>query len=313
MRGEAEVARIGGRRHGSVPVAMSLAAGVTHRDLNRLRERGLLISVARGLDRLRDHPFDRLCRYQCALDLAGPGAVVGLRTAARLHGFYAFRDCDLVEVLIPRATDHRTVIGRVVQTRWLPPEHVCVVDGFPVTTPARTFFDLCGDPEPGYRYRQPAHERRMIRTYNDAVGRRGLTFVAEAMVLSVLARRGRRGVWLIRRLLRRFGPAYKPTRSDVETMFFEFCRDRGLPEPEKQVAVSGPRGFIGVVDFLWPKVKHIVEVDSSWHDGPLDKEEDAERDRLLEEAGYTVDRYRFGHLVLEPDRLCRELGAATSQ
>jgi hypothetical protein len=311
MRGEATVAAIGERRRGIVTAALALAAGVSLTDLRRLRDRGWLVSLGRGVARLRDHPFDYRSQCQAALDLAGPHAVLGLRTAARLLGFYAYRDCELVEVLVPRARDHRTVVGRVVQSRSLPPEHVRTVDGFPVTTPARTFFDLCGDPDPGFRYRSRAHEQKMIHVYNDALARRGLSFVAQAIVLSVQAQRGRRGVWLVRRILRRFGPNYVPTRSDVETMFFELCRDRGIPEPDKQVAVSGPRGFIGVVDFLWPKVRHIVEVDSSWHDGPLDEEIDEERDELLRAAGYTIARYRFGHIVLEPDRVTRELGAAT--
>ena len=40
------------------------------------------------------HPFDHWAQCPAALDLAGPGAVLGLRSAARLHGFYAYRRAE---------------------------------------------------------------------------------------------------------------------------------------------------------------------------------------------------------------------------
>jgi hypothetical protein len=175
--------------------------------LDTLRSRGVLMSLGRGVDRLRDHPFDHWAQCQAALDLAGPGAVLGLRSAARLHSFYAYRHAGEVEVIVERGRDARISIGRIVQTRSLPPQHVTAIQGFPVTTVARTFFDLCGDPDPGLRRRggHPVHETKMARVYNDAAGRRGLTLVQELAVLAALAQRGRRGTVLVRRLLLRFG------------------------------------------------------------------------------------------------------------
>jgi very-short-patch-repair endonuclease len=235
--------------------------------------------------------------------------VLGVRSAARLHGFYAYRSTDAVDVVIPRARDSRTAIGRLVQNRWMPGEHVTIVDGFPVTTVARTFFDLCANPEPGLSYRHRYHEQRMKMVYNDALGRRGMTFTQEAAVLLVLARRGRTGTRLTRRILLHYGPKHQPTRSDAETLFLEVVRTHGLPDPERQGVIAGERGFIGTVDFVWRSRKLIVEIDSSWHDGPEDEERDLERDRQLEKAGYTVKRYRYGDLVAHPDRIARVLGA----
>jgi hypothetical protein len=195
--------------------------------------------------------------------------VLGLRSAARLHSFYAYRHAGEVEVIVERGRDARTSIGRIVQTRSLPPQHVTAIQGFPVTTVARTFFDLCGDPDPGLRRRggHPVHEAKMARVYNDAAGRRGLTIVQELAVLAALAQRGRRGTVLVRRLLLRFGPRYVPSRSDTETLFFELVASFGLPEPEKQAVVTDIEGWIGTVDFLWRTERVIAEVDSRWHDG----------------------------------------------
>lgn len=219
MDAEAAVAAIGARRHGLVRAGDAFAAGLSDEQLRRLRRtRGVLVSLGRGVDRLRDHPFDLTSRYQAALDLAGESAVLGLRTAARLHGFYAYRSSEAVEVLVPRGVDHRTDVGRLRQSRWLPQEHATEVDGFPVTTTARTFFDLCGDPVPGVRLDSVYHRRHMEAVYNDALGRRGMTFAQEAAVFSVMARRGRSGTRLGRAILERFGPDHQPTMSDTETI-----------------------------------------------------------------------------------------------
>lgn len=302
-------AAIGAANDGVITTADLRLAGLGPMALQSLRRRGVVVHVGKGVDRLRDHPVTWRTRCRIALALAGPAAVLGLRSAARLHGFYAYCDAQEVEVLVVRGVDHRASHGRIVQTRWLPADHVTVVDGLPCTTAARTFFDLCGDPDFGLSVAHPAHERAMVRVYNDALARRGLSFVQEAAMLLALARRGRPGTQLVRALLLRFGPQYEPTRSDTETTFFELVAAGGLPEPEKQVVISDERGFIGTVDFLWRDVKLVVEVDSSWHDGPLDREVDEERDRRLVAAGYVVLRYRYGDLVAHSGRVLAQLGA----
>lgn len=308
---EAIVAAVGCRRRGIVRTDLAAGLGVAGDDLDRLRERGVLVALGRGVDRLRDRPFDWQSQCQAALDLAGPDAALGLRSAARLLGWYAYRSCDAVEVVVTRGRDQRTTVGRIVQTRRLPADHLTVVDGFRVTTAARTFFDLCGDPDPGVRYRSGYHESRMALVYNDAVARRGLTFVQEAAVVAVTARRGLQGSRLARSILVSFGAEHEPTRSDTESLFFLLVRSRGLPEPERQAVLADERGFIGAVDFLWRRSRHVVEVDSSWHDGPLDRAEDARRDERLRAAGYTVARYRYGQIVGRPDLVAGEVGVAT--
>jgi very-short-patch-repair endonuclease len=214
-----------------------------------------------------------------------------------------------VEVLAPRGRDHRTNVGRFVETRNLPAKHVVEIDGFPVTTLARTFFDLCGDPDRRLPLRHPYHERKMKQLYNDCLARRGLTFNLAVAVLLVLAKRGRRGTRLVRALLDHYGPRHRPTHSDVETLLLELVLDRGITEPQRQVPISGPQGWIGTVDFAWLEAMHIVEVDSAWHDGPLDQAVDEQRDADLIAAGYTIERYRYGDIVRSPERLTRELAA----
>lgn len=304
---EATLATVGAAADGIVTSVAAAEAGISNFAVARARRRGVLVSIGRGVDRLRDHPFDLRCQCRAALALAGPGSVLGLRTAARLHGCWAHRNDTDVEVLARRGRDHELAVGRYVESRWLPPRHVTTVGGFPVTTISRTFFDLCGDPDPGLTLRHPVHERRMRQLYNDCLARRGMTFTMAVAVLSVMARRGRSGTRLARKILRSYGPKHVPTQSDVETLLLELVRTYGLPEPERQAVIVGPDGFIGTVDFAWRAARLVVEVDSSWHDGPVDREQDVLRDRRLRAAGYRVLRYRFGDIALEPTRVAREL------
>lgn len=284
--------------------------GVSTSALKHQAAEGRIELVARGVWKLRDHPWDWRCQVRAALAVAGPGSAVGLRTSARARGWYRYRNFGGIEVVIERGRDQRTTIGRIVQTRTLPTSHVEEFEGLPMTTPARTFFDLCGDPDPGLRRRggHPVHRRNMERVYNDIVARRGVRFAHEAAVHVVMARQGRRGTVMVREILQSFGPKYVPTQSEAESLFVEILDAHAVPRPERQVPISGLDGFIGTVDFCWRRAKHVVEIDSTWHDGPLDEDDDLERDERLRAAGYTVARYRYGRLVADAPGVVRELG-----
>jgi very-short-patch-repair endonuclease len=295
-----------------IVVRADIGAALSHEAVRHQLASGRLVPIGRGVWKLRDHPWDVRCERRAALALAGSGSALGLRTAANLFGWYRYRKFAEVEVVVARGFDQRSRIGRVVQSRRLPPHHVTVVDGFPVTTPARTFFDLCGDPDPGLRRRggHPIHERNMQRVYDDIVARRGVSFAHESAVLLVMAKRGRAGTRLVRGILERCGPAYTPTQSEAESLFVELIGACGLPDPKRQVPIVGADGWIGTVDFLWPDALHIVEIDSSWHDGHAEREADLERDQRLNEAGYTVARYRYREMIVSPAAIARELGVA---
>jgi very-short-patch-repair endonuclease len=303
------VAGIGAERRGIVNATAAISAGVTPPELRRLRERGVLVSLGRGVDRLRDHPFDWHSRCRAALDLAGPTAVLGPRPSARLHEFYAYRRSEAIEVYVPRGRDHRTLVGRVLQTAWLPESHTTNADGFPVLNLGRTFFGLCAQPDHLLPYAHPAHRKKMRRVYNDALGRRGLTFAHQAAVLSVTAKRGRRGTSLVRSILLEFPPDHEPTESETEFLFLELLDAHRITAGARQVAISDDAGFVGVVDFCWRDARLVVEIDSTWHDGPVDRLEDAERDARLEAAGWTVKRYRYRDLVDRPTAIAAELRA----
>lgn len=312
---EHHIAEIGAGRQGMVTAELASASGVPWSVLDHHCRAGRLLRVGRGVYRLRDHPWTWQTQVRAALDLAGPKAVVGFRSAARLHDFYAYAGADAVEVIAPRGQDHRIVVGRLIESRHLPPAHVVTMGGFRVTTVARTCFDLAGDPDPALRSRagRTVHEQRMARVVNDALARRGLTFAAEVAVLLAHGKRGRSGTRLVRELLRRFGPQYTPTTSEAESLYVELVESTDLPVPERQVALSDKWGWVGTVDFFYRPLRLVVEVDSMWHDGPLEKVADTERDERLRGAGYGVLRVQYGELMLEPATFLRRLQATIDE
>jgi hypothetical protein len=269
-----------------------------------------LLRPKRDIYRLRDHPWTWEAQLQAALFDAGPNAVVSHRSAAQLHEFWRYRRKGAVEVSAPWVHDHLVTLGRLHRSTALIRSHCVVVGGFPVTSVARTCFDLSGDPDAGLRRSdvgREIHAKNMARVIDDALARRGMTLSQLAAVRATIGGRGRPGSALTRRLLVKLGPDYVPTQSEGESLVVEIVDALGLPEPERQVRMSDYQGWIMNVDFLWRAAGLVLEVDSTWHDGPLDRRMDREQQRRLEAEGWEVWRWPYRRLILNAPKFGREL------
>jgi hypothetical protein len=297
-------------RWGVLRASDAFAAGLTHDALRHAVSSGRLERLKKGIYRIADHPWLWESQLWAALFDAGPGAVVSHRSAARLHGMYHYVTTAAVEVTRVACMSHRMSLGRLHQTLSLPAEHITEINGFPVTTLARTCFDLAGDPDAdikGKAWCEEAHYRRIRRAWNDALARRGLTFFVQVSVLAALGKRGRSGTALSRRILGGWGPDYVPSESDAEDLYAELIDAHGLPDGARQVAFYDDDGFIGRVDRYYADVGVIVEIDSRWHDGPDDKSSDKIRDERLTALGYAVKRIYYGEMVLHPESTMSDL------
>lgn len=304
----------GWRHHGIISGRAARIAGISDKALRHRLDRGELVRLAPGVYRLRHHPPTWRSNLWAAIVEVDPAAaVVSHRSAARLHGLWAYRDADDVEITVLRVRDHRAKLSRLHTTSLLDVDHFVELEGFPVTSLARTIFDLCGDPDhrplksEGQRH---AHRLRMLKVANDAMRRQGLTVQRELAVLAAIGKRGRSGTALVRELFQEMGCDYVPDESDLETVFSELCKNAALPAPEKQVRLGDQAGFIGRVDFVFRDAAVVVEIDSQWHDGPLDRAADADRDRRLVADGWLLLRFRWSDLVLTPEKVVRTLRAA---
>jgi very-short-patch-repair endonuclease len=109
--------------------------------------------------------------------------------------------------------------------------------------------------------------------------------------------RGRRGIRNLRKIVAT-GPA--PTRSELEDLVYDLIVDGGFQPPEvnKPLVIDGRRL---VPDFRWPAQRLIVEADGrKWHDNPVAREDDAERQALLEAHGERVLRVTWEQAVSAP-------------
>jgi very-short-patch-repair endonuclease len=92
-----------------------------------------------------------------------------------------------------------------------------------------------------------------------------------------------------------------------ELDFARLCRERGLPEPSRQVVRRGPRGKV-YLDVRWDALKLVVEIDGSQHTQGLSVSDDNLRANAVAIRGDTVLRIDlvglrvFEHLFM--DQIC---------
>jgi very-short-patch-repair endonuclease len=223
--------------------------------------------------------FEQRC-WVAVLD-AGHEAVVRGPAAARLWGLSGFEHAAVEVTRLRRRGRRPTDPVPSSEPRLLAPHHRTLRRGVPVTTVARTVFDLMALVSAG----------RAERALDSALARKLTTLPALRSTGRELCQKGRRGSALFRRLLTERGIDFRPTESGLEAAFLTLVRDAGLPEPERQVDLGGTDGWIGRVDFYVRTVRLILEVDSEWlHTAAVDVANDRRRDEAFRAAGFEVLR-----------------------
>jgi very-short-patch-repair endonuclease len=154
--------------------------------------------------------------------------------------------------------------------------------GIAVTAPARTLLDLAA----------MVNDRALRAAVRRA---QAVKRVSVRQLVDILERAGpRRGVARLRRIVAT-GPA--PTRSELEDVVLDLMLRGGLAHPDvnKPLQIAGRRI---VPDFRWADRHLIVEADGRmWHDNQLAREDDAERQALLEAHGERVIRVTWEQAV----------------
>lgn len=230
---------------------------------------------------------------------AGTGAVASHRTAAVLWALPGF-ELDRPEVTRPYGSDkYRPTLGRLHGTRSLPPHHVTTVDGIPVTTLARTLFDLAA----------VLHPARTERAVDSAVATSPALLPVLHRMLPELAERGRTGIRLMRALLADRPVGYVAPASGLEARLIHVLDEAGIAT-RRQVDLGGD-GWIGRVDLLVVGTNLVIEADSArFHTSRLDRERDARRDADLRDAGHEVLRITEEDVWHRPADVVRRVRAA---
>lgn len=233
-------------------------------------------------------------RFLAAVKACGLRAFLSHFSAAALYGFVEWDD-RLPEVTVVGQSTRRHGRLRVHRTRVLDPRDVTWYRGIPVTSPAQTLLDLAS-------VLAPVALRRAVRQAQ------ALRLVSLRQLVEVLGRMGpRRGSAKLARIVAT-GPA--PTRSVLEDAVLDLMLSGGLAHPDVNVplVLAGRRV---IPDFRWPAQRLIVEADgAAWHDGKLAREDDAERQALLEAHGERVLRVTWRQAIARPGETLARIRAA---
>ena len=179
--------------------------------------------------------------------------------------------------------------------RSLDPRDITTEDGIPVTTVARTLLDLA-EVAPRHHVARAIEQADRLRLFD-------LAALEELLARSP----GRRGRKPLNGILT--DVVIEPrSRSDLESDFLQFCRDRDIPRPIVNALVEGFE-----VDMAWPDQRLVIELDGyETHGTHRAFEADRRRDATLQLAGQRTIRVTHRWLTREPDDLERTVKALLS-
>lgn len=280
---EVAIAALATRQHGVVARCQLLELGLTPQAIGYRISIGRLHVIHRGVYAVGHRHITVRGRWMAAVLACGKGAVLSHRSAAALWDFLSVGRPP-IDVTTPHRGGRSIPRIRRHRVRHLPPEDTTEVDRIPVTTVARTLFDLAEILDLG----------RLERAFEAA--ERAELLDMRAIHMTAQRNPGRRAHKQLRALLPSLA-APEPTRSELERLFNRVCRLAGLPPPQLNVLVERLE-----VDALWRDQRLIVEVDSwEFHKTRAAFERDRARDAALLVAGYRVVRMTHRQLRNQPE------------
>jgi very-short-patch-repair endonuclease len=279
------------RQQGLVTSRQLAALGVGRRTVERWLASGRLRAVHRGVYAVGPQPLNRRARWLAAVLAPGPETVLSHESAAALWTLAGDRrEVDVTarggrqgKARRPGIRMHHSKLAR---DEWM------LRDGIPVTTVARTLFDLAERVEPP-----------QLKNAWDEAGRLHLLRIKQVAMVYERGR-GRRARTAIEPFLTA-AQLYddERRRSPLEDRFAAFVRAHHLPPPQTNVLVDGDE-----VDALWPGARLIVELDSwEFHHDRAAFEEDRNRDTDHLLLGYRTIRITHRRLDEEPERLAAQI------
>jgi very-short-patch-repair endonuclease len=272
----AELAR---RQHGVVSRRQLLELGHARATVSGWEKDGKLHRLHRGVFAVGHEALSWDGRCMAAV-LANEPAVASHITAGWIWGLLRYKP-GTFHLTAPTRRHRKERV--VVHFAALVPEDLTIVDGIPVTSPARTVLDLAaGKSRDVGRLLERANERRLLdRRRFEALAARAGGHPGRVKFSTALA-------------------AYKPEtatlRSDLEKRFRGLVLRAGLPRPQTNVVVEGYE-----LDAYWEAEGFAVELDVyATHGSPASFEADREREDELLLAGIELIRVTDVRLDREP-------------
>lgn len=238
----------------------------------------------------RDTQLSLRARSAAAWLWTGRGGTLAGLAAAALHGSDWIDEDEAVELVW---RNPRPPTGIITRNDRVGIDEVTRIAGLPVTTSARTAFDLG---------RQLTAADAIARL--DALMRATPFSTATTLMLSTRYA-GARGVRQLRTLLPKIDPG---AASPKETWLRMLLVDAGLPTPETQIPVVVNYRTVALLDMGWERFNVAVEYDGDQH--RTDRRQyvrDVRRLKELGDLGWIVIR-----VIAEdrPDQIVRQVAAA---
>ena len=244
---------------------------------------------------LHTGPLTDTARYWAAVLEGGPRAVIDGVSALLLSGLRHY-STDEIRVSVPRGARirHRGTVANIRQTRrWAADD--TVRDGVPRTPPAVA----------AVRAALWARSNRQAELVMIMSVQQRLTSAEELAAEMLRIRRDKRRSLLNQVVLELLGGIGSLGELDV----VRGCRDRGLPEPDKQVCRRTPEGTY-YLDFRWSAWGVVLEVDGIQHAWVSNLVADAIRHNRLAIEGDTVLRLPVLGLRAQPETFFAQLEEA---
>jgi very-short-patch-repair endonuclease len=262
------------------------AHGVSRQQLRTMLTREHLFRAHHDTFWVTDRPT-REGRWLAAVWHCGKGALLSFLSAAVLWRLVTEEE-GWAHVTVPGHRVTKPPAGICVH-RTIRPDSGHERAGIPVTSLYRTLDDIS-------RHLSDSSLRA-------AVGRAERLYAVDLAELHGNATTKR-----LKRVLSVFVAGRGLTDSELEARFYEIAVKTSLGPPEKQRRMPGGR-----VDFLWPSLRLIVEVDGyESHRGKVAFEEDRRRDRTNRRQGLDTIRFTWGDVVLTPAEVAADLEHAAS-
>jgi very-short-patch-repair endonuclease len=282
------VARLAATRWGVVSSFDLRRCGLTHRAIESRVRNGHLHSLYRGVYAVGHANLSREGAFLAAVKACGPTAVLSHYSAAALYGLVRWDD-RYPEVTTKTVRAHRGI--RVHRSQRIDATHH---KGIPITTPARTLIDLAATLD----YRAL---RRAVRE-----AQRNLTTIPQ--ILTTLDHLGPRpGITNLTNIL---ATGHAPTRSELEDAVLDLLLNAGFQHPDINTPIRR-QGRTLIPDFRWPNQQLVIEADGAeWHDDRLTREDDAEKQAILEAHGERVLRITWAQAITQRKQTIQRIRAA---
>jgi hypothetical protein len=288
IRPDLKVARLAAAHWGVLTLSELRSCGLTRDAVESRVRNGHLHPLYRGVYAVGHAKLTQEAAFLAAVKACGPEAVLSHFAAAALYGVVRW-DGRYPEVTTRTVRAHRGI--RVHRSSVIDRTHH---RGIPVTTAARTLIDLAATLD-------HAPLRRAVRE-----AQRRLTTIPD--ILATLNRLGPRpGNANLTKIL---ATGHTPTRSELEDAVLDLLLDAGFDRPH----VNVPMTFDGrtiIPDFRWPDQHLVIEADGAeWHDNRLTREDDAEKQAILEAHGERVIRLTWAQAMTRRKQTIQRIRAA---